>query len=341
MLSLSIPVTKKEVAILTGHYQKSYTALIRQRAHAMILLAQGRSVPDIASVLLMKEDTVRSWLHAFEHERITSIFPAYSGNTNASKLTPEQREEIKKTLAKPPSKQGLPGTFWSVQKLKSYLKAAYGVVYESERSYHHLFALERYSYKLPDALDKRRDDALVTRRMQEIRREIARLHDHEIFAADESSIVWETELRRAWLKKGEKTILKVNRTKQRQNYFGALNIRSHRHHLIPLVWQNTETMIGALRALTKKYPGKKLAIVWDNAGWHRSKGLRALLGKGKEFSHIRFIWMPPYAPDENPEEHVWKYGKDEIANDVYATFEDLRKKFEFAVSGKVFHYTFT
>lgn len=341
MLALSSSLTKKETALLTDHYRKSQTALIRQRAHAIILLQQGRSVPDVALILLVKEDTVRVWLRTFDDERIASIFPRYGDNNNASKLTEEQRGEIKKTLASPPSKYGLPGTFWSIAALKTYLKAEYGVVYESDRSYHHLFALSRYAYKLPDALDKRRDDALVKRRMQEIRHEIARLGDHEIFAADESSIVWETELRRAWLKKGEKTILKVDRTKQRQNYFGALNIRTHRHHLVPLSWQNTKTMIGALRALTRKYPGKKLAIVWDNAKWHRSKELRSHLGKGKEFAHIRFIWMPPYAPDENPEEHVWKYGKDAIADRVYTSFAELRKTFERAVSGKVFLYHFS
>ncbi|MBI2595727.1 hypothetical protein HYW46_03270 [Candidatus Daviesbacteria bacterium] len=26
------------------------------------------------------------------------------------------------------------------------------------------------------------------------------------------------------------------------------------------------------------------------------------------------INLPAYAPDHNPQEHVWKYGKDKIAN---------------------------
>lgn len=338
MLQLSIPLTKKEIALLINHYQKSGTALIRHRAHAALLFNQHRSVPEIAMILFVGENTVRSWIHAFETERIASVFPRYAGNENASKLTKEQREEIAQTLAQSPSQSGIPGAFWSVARLKAYLGAQYGVVYESDRSYHHLFEIVHFSYKLPDALDKRRDDALVEKRMQEIRSEIARLRDHEIFAADESSIVWETELRRAWLRRGEKTILKVDRTKQRQNYFGALHLNSHRHHLIPLVWQNTETITEALRELSRRYKGKKLCLIWDNAMWHRSKGLRALLGKGNEFAHIRLMWMPPYAPDENPEEHVWKYGKEAIANRVYASFEELRKTFEAAVDGKKFNY---
>lgn len=338
MLKLSISLTKTEVAILTDHYRKSHTALIRQRAHAVILFSQGRHAPDIASVLLVREDTVRLWIRAFESERVASVFPHYDDNNNASRLTRKQREEIKKTLSLPPSKKGVPATFWSVRALKTYLSARYGVIYESDRSYHHLFELVNFSYKLPDAFDKRRDDALVIKRMKEIRAEMATLKDYEVFAADESSIMWQTELRRAWLKKGEKTILKVDRTKQRQNYFGALNLGSHKHHLIPLVWQNTDTIIKALRTLSKTYQYKKLCIIWDNASWHRSKGLRALLGEGNEFSHLRLIWMPPYAPDENPEEHVWKFGKEAIANRVYVSLKELTKTFESAVGGKSFQY---
>jgi transposase len=338
VLTLSVPLKKVEVKLLTEHYQKSGTALIRSRAHAVLLCDQNRSIPDIASILLANEDTARRWVHSFEHERIASIFPQYEDNNNAGRLTEKQREEIKKTLASPPSKEGTPATFWSLRAIKTYLKAQYGVVYESDRSYHHLFEIVKFSYKLPDAFDKRRDDALVVKRMKEIRAEITTLKDYEIFAADESSIVWETELRRAWLKKGEKTIVKVDRTKQRQNYFGALNLKSHKHHLIPLVWQNTDTIIEALRVLFRKYPQRKLCIIWDNAAWHRSKGLRALLGKGNEFSRLRLIWMPPYAPDENPEEHVWKYGKEAIANNVYGSFKELVATFESAVNGRKFDY---
>ena len=97
-------------------------------------------------------------------------------------------------------------------------------------------------------------------------------------------------------------------------------------------------MIEALRVLTEAYPNKNLCIIWDNARWHRSKELRALLGEGNEFSHIHFIWLPPYAPDHNPQEHVWKVGKDAIANRSYSSFEELVTTFEKALRGRLFHY---
>jgi transposase len=111
-----------------------------------------------------------------------------------------------------------------------------------------------------------------------------------------------------------------------------------REELIRLDWQNTENITNALRELTKRYPNQKLWLVWDNARWHRSKELRALLGKDNEFAHFHFIWLPPYAPDHNPQEHVWKAAKAETKNTVTDTFEGLKQIFETAISGKVFDY---
>ena len=303
---------------------------------------QGRSVSDIAEILLRNKETVGEWLQSFEKARVSSVFPAYTGNANASKLTEEQRKEIQETLGKPPSneKGSLPRAFWDIKKLKEYVSAEYGVVYESDRSYHHIFALSDFSFKLPEGFDQRRNDEFVKQRMFEIQREIKvkQKQGYSIFFADECSLCWETEYRRAWLPKGEKTILKVNREKIRQSYFGALNMESKKEELVPLLWQNMGTMIEALQELTRRYRNQKLCIVWDNAKWHRSKELRALLGKGKEFSHIRFIWLPPYAPDKNPQEHVWKIGKNAVKNIVTETFDKLKKIFEDSIRSKKFDY---
>ena len=345
---LKIQKQDDEYLLLVDHYKKATTRLIRERAHAVILSMQDMAVPHIANILLREQDTIRDWLRSYEDTRVSSIFPSYSGNTNASKLTNEQLAEVKKTLHSPPeSVSGLPSAFWGVKQLKTYLQAEYGVVYESQQSYHHLFAISNFSFKLPEGFDRRRDDELVEQRMVEIESEVTLKQSagYEVFFADECGLAWETEYRRVWVPKGKKTIMKVCRDKIRQNYFGAINIATGKEELIRLNWQNTDNMIEALRELTKRYPNKKLAIVWDNAMWHRSKQLREMLGQDKhgkdnEFTHLHFIWMPPYAPDHNPQEHIWKVAKTETKNTVTKTFEELKLIFENAISNRTFSYKF-
>jgi uncharacterized protein YigA (DUF484 family) len=62
--------------------------------------------------------------------------------------------------------------------------------------------------------------------MKEIHTEIRPLlsgSNREVFAADETRLEKQSETRRAWLKRGERTVVKTERSKEHQNYLGFLN----------------------------------------------------------------------------------------------------------------------
>jgi transposase len=332
-------LTQDEEQLLVGYYKKGGNTLIRARAEALLMSSKKLSVSTIASLVLYEEQTIREWLTAFESTRVSSIFPKYEGNENAAKLTRKQKDEISETLKK---LDGLPYDFLNISDIKDYINTTFGVIYESDQSYYYLLKHCGLSFKLPSPFDIRRDDDLIKKRIEEIRQEIKPLltqEDTVVFAVDEARINYDEEIRRCWLRRGQKTVIKVKRDKsQKQNYFGALNLTTHKHELIRQEWHDTENTIEALRELTRRYPEKKLYIIWDNAKWHRAKELRSLLGKGNEFEHVRLLWLPPYAPDENPQEHVWKYGKEAVRSRHFNSFTELREKFEDAIASKNFDY---
>ena len=177
--------------------------------------------------------------------------------------------------------------------------------------------------------------------MVEIREEIAPFLTNpkwEVFSSDEVRIELEAETKRAWLKKGKKTILKVNRKRESQSYIGFLNQKKFDCSLYRMDWQNQEEVIKALKQFLKKHPKKKICIIWDNAAFHKGKIIRESLKKGNSLERIHLIPMPPYAPDENPIEKVWKSGKKKIANIQKNTFDETRKAFESHVRGRKFKY---
>jgi transposase len=332
-------ITDDERQLLKNHYRQAECSLIRERAHAVILSDQKRTAADIALILMRSQETIRGWLNDFDKRRIAFIFHKYDGN-NASKLTIKQKEEIKKTLSKPPSDQGLPKEFWDVPSLKEYVKGSFGVVYESERSYHYLLRFSGLSFKLPTPFDKRRDIEKINQRLKEIHQKIKPFlesNEWEVFAADETRLTFEAEIRRAWLKRNEKTVLKVNRDSQYQNFFGALNLKSQRAHTVRLGWQNQEEIIEALQEVSREYPGKKFCVIWDNATHHKGKLVKEALKKGNVLEHVHLINLPPYAPDVNPQEHVWEFGKDCISNDkVPDSFSETMLMFESSIADKSF-----
>lgn len=302
---------------------------------------KGMKLADIGDIISRDEHAITRWIKDWDERRMASIFTGHKGNRNASKLTKEQRQEIKETLENPPSDQGLPKAFWDVPALKKYVEAKFGTVYESDRSYHFLLKFSNLSFKHPDTFDERRDDLKVAERIEEIRTEIKPyLADPtwEVFASDEVRIELEAFTRRAWLKRGKRTIVKVNREREYQSYIGLLNQKSFTCHLYEVPWQNQEEVIKAFTQFKMAYPEKKICVVWDNAGFHKGKLIRRELSKGGSLENFHLINFPPYAPDKNPIEHVWNDAKGAIANIQYDMFAETKTAFASHLDGRKFKY---
>jgi transposase len=47
-----------------------------------------------------------------------------------------------------------------------------------------------------------------------------------------------------------------------------------------------------------------MVVVLDNARWHHARALRPWLSKHRRV--LRLDFLPPYSPDLNPVERVWK-----------------------------------
>ena len=162
-----------------------------------------------------------------------------------------------------------------------------------------------------------------------------------VVSADEVRIEHEDITRGAWCKKGARTRIRVDRKRQSQSYIGFLHEADGSVDLMRLDWQNTSNIVKALTDLTLKYPDKTIVVVWDNAGWHKSKKLREHLGKGNILERIHLINLPPYSPNKNPIERVWGEGKKSISNRQRAHFEDTRNAFETFIRSNKFPYRLT
>jgi transposase len=61
---------------------------------------------------------------------------------------------------------------------------------------------------------------------------------------------------------------------------------------------------------------KLVILVLDNAGWHKSDKLVVPDG-------IELTFLPPYTPELQPAERLWPLTNEAIANENFATLEDL------------------
>ena len=249
-------MTHEEKSLLKEYLKTSPLVLVRLKCHALLTRDKGMKLKDIADIVSRDDKTISRWIKNWNTQRMASVFTGHKDNENASKLTKEQKEEIKKTLAKSPSAYDLPKKFLDVPTLKNYVQATFGVVYESVQSYHFLLSFSNLSFKYPDTFDRRRDETQIKERMQEIQ-PFLKDSSWEIFASDEVRIELEALTRRAWLKKGERTILKVNRKREAQSYIGFLNQKNFHCHLYEMSWQNQTEVLKALEKFLKIYPKRE------------------------------------------------------------------------------------
>ena len=259
------------------------------------------------------------------------------------KADPPPKEQLKEALSLPPSESGIAAAFWDVPALRDLVSARFGVEYESDSSYQLLMRFVGMSFKLPDPFDKRRDEKAITERMAQIRQEVAGLlvGGWEVYTVDEVRVDHEAETRRMWLPKGERTKIHVDRTRSAQSFFGALSLTNRKMRIYPIEGNhNAEQITLAMTRLIRETDNDKIAVVLDNAGFHHARAVTDLYEPGEALERITPIYLPPYAPDHNPTEHVWNTAKGHIANIQHDTPEQTYTAFTSYITSRTFDHDF-
>ena len=98
--------------------------------------------------------------------------------------------------------------------------------------------------------------------------------------------------------------------------FGAVDPKDGESFFLVMPQCNTACMNVFLRELSKMFPDDYIVLVADGAGWHKSKGLMIP-------SNIEIVNLPPYTPEMNPIEQIWKELRARgFRNEVFSTLEN-------------------
>ena len=72
-----------------------------------------------------------------------------------------------------------------------------------------------------------------------------------------------------------------------------------------------------LEHLSAAYPDDYIVLVCDGAAWHKSGSLQVA-------PNIELMFIPPYTPEMNPIEQIWKeLRKIGFKNEIFATLEKV------------------
>lgn len=104
--------------------------------------------------------------------------------------------------------------------------------------------------------------------------------------------------------------------------FGAVNLRDGRMVSLLIPVFDAASFEAFLRLLWRhRRPGRPMVIVLDNASYHHSEELDDFLERHRE--GLRLDFLPPYSPQLNPIERVWKLLRRLCTHNIY--FDTLEK----------------
>jgi len=133
---------------------------------------------------------------------------------------------------------------------------------------------------------------------------------------------------RKWQPKGKKGTIQVktNTGRKRINILGALNF-SDFSTVVTLTEEkcNAIRIVEFFQKIKEKYPDKTVVIVIDNAKYNQAWYTRTFA----EWYDIELFFLPPYAPNLNLIERLWKFTKKKLVhNRYYEEFETFVNEVE-------------
>ncbi len=130
---------------------------------------------------------------------------------------------------------------------------------------------------------------------------------------------------RTWAPRGQTPVLHVPLTRDHLSAISGITPDGRLFLQVRPTAYTSEAVVGFLRVLLRKLPGKIL-LIWDGSPIHRGHEIKEFLARGAA-KRVHLEQLPGYAPDLNPDEGIWNYLKRvELGNVCCRDLEHLHQE---------------
>ena len=289
---------------------------IARRANAIVLLDMGWSCVRVAGALLLDDDTVRGWAHAYETGGLNAL-SRFGHEGSSGRLTLEQQAALQNLIT-----VRLPR---STRTIGAWLEKNHGLNYSRSgliALLHRLGFDYRKPHKMPRGLNDVRQQAFIASYEKLLNTMAA---DEAVVFVDAVHPTHQVRAAGCWAPKD--TAIAVEQTTGRQslNIHGAINLETGQTQMLEVAKVNAMSLIALLKAIEAAHPAKSLIHVYlDNASYHHANVVRDWLNEQHRKSVLHFI--PPYCPHLDPIEQCWALMHQHTThNRDYRTFRQFKR----------------
>ena len=310
---------------MTRSYSRgSPDAGLRMRCKIVLALVRGSSPTDLVHSGMATSSLVYDVMHRFIGQMLLGLADRREDN-GESKVTEQYEAELFAVVPGSPRKHGYRRPTWTQELLILVLHKRTGIRI-SRTTMSRL--LKRLQIRLgrPKPIvgcpwKKRRR----VKRLRAIRALIESLpHNEVILYVDEVDIHLNPKIGPDWMLRGtQKTVLTPGKN-QKRYLAGALNVRTGRLTWVEAERKNSQLFVLQLWQLVgRDYPkAKRIHLILDNYRIHSSLQVEAALARLN--GRIVLHFLPPYCPDHNRIERVWRDLHDNVTrNHQCRTIKEL------------------
>ncbi len=322
-LHLSAFTRKQLYRRLQQAYASGSLQLVK-RIHALLALAQGQSVSDVAEMRARGAQTVRDYRHQYLCKGMASLVDKAPPG-RPSKLTKTQRQQLAEWIKASPQDVGYTSGCWNTPMIQDLIQRHFGVAYHPH-SIATLLKKMGFSYQkarfVSDHLNEaKRLEWRHTRWPKMLRQ--AKQRKALLLFGDEASFAQWGSLSYTWAPKGQQPEVPTSGKRKAYKVFGLIdyfsgqlfykahagrfNSESYKAFLLDVLSQTTQHGV----------------VIHDGARYHTSKAMKVFFETHAE--RLTIEQLPAYSPDFNPIEHLWKKVKKEATHlKHFPEFTDLQ-----------------
>ena len=308
-------LVEEELEEIRKRIRQTKSRKAADRMRVILLKAEGYKNHVIAHILQMSINSVGNHIKRYLRDGLDALCTTkYQGKQ--PRLTAEQQELLKIELKT--------HIYNTAEQVIAWVEEQFRVSY-TLRGMHTLLKRLGFTYKknrlVPGKADPEAQRQFV-RWFEKIRAELG--PDDRIYFGDAVHVKHNAEAGYAWSESGKPHLIPTNSGRQRYNILGAYCTQTHEHEFILTEDNiNQDTVIALLCLLRAKHPDNgKIYLILDNASYNKAKSVRCQA----KLKQIILKFQPPYSPNLNLIERLWKFMRKELFKDKYrSTFAKFKE----------------
>lgn len=290
------------------------------------VVEDGEKPSEVMRSLGLCRTSIYPWLRAHQRKGPTALLMRKARGPRP-KLAPKQCQQVRRwIIGKDPRQYGFHFGLWTRQIVAQLIGEKFGVSLKLTAVGRLLARLEITPQK-PLRRAYERDPKAVAQWLDQDYprlRARARKHGASIFFLDEAGFSSEPNLGRTYGLKGQTPVVRTTGQRQRVSAISAVNAKGGFWSEVYSGMLNAGRFVKFLQAFRRGGRGKVFLVV-DGHPSHRAKVVAAYVAACRGQLELHFL--PPYAPDLNPDEFVWQHAKTNgVAKNPLKRNESLKER---------------